>query len=72
MVAGSIADKRNLCSARITLVRKGLTRAAKMKDPTMFTIAVLKERLRQMNLSASGNKVKLIAKLTKRILRING
>lgn len=49
-----------------------LTRAAKMKDPTMFTIAVLKERLRQMNLSASGNKVKLIAKLMKRILRVNG
>lgn len=63
VVAGSIADKRNLCRARITLVRKGLIRAAKMKDPTMFTIAVLKERLRRMNLSASGNKVELIAKL---------
>lgn len=34
-----------------------------MKDPTMFTIAALKEMLRGMNLSTTGNKAELIARL---------
>lgn len=34
-----------------------------MKDPTMFTIAALKEMLRGMNLSTTGNKVELITRL---------
>lgn len=34
-----------------------------MKDPTLFTIAVLKEQLKRMNLSIAGNKAELIARL---------
>lgn len=34
-----------------------------MKDPALFTIAVLKEQLKRMNLSIAGNKAELIARL---------
>lgn len=34
-----------------------------MKDPTIFTEAVLKEKLWQMNLNTAGNKAELISRL---------
>jgi len=34
-----------------------------MKDPNIFTVTALKEKLRQMKLSTSGNKAELILRL---------